>query len=137
MKCIVNFRFLKKINVFQVRHDKIPLTIPSVPRTTCHPNKTYIITGGLGGFGLELANWLVDRGAKSVVLTSRSGVRTGYQARKLRYLRGQGVEVVVSGRNVCDREEVKMLLQETGDRPVGGVFHLAMVCEMMYAFMIN
>ena len=72
----------------------------------------------------------MDRGAKSLVLTSRSGVRTGYQARKLRYLRGQGVEVIVSARNVCDREEVKLLLQETSNRPVGGVFHLAMVHEI-------
>ena len=43
------------------------------------------------------------------------------------------MEVIVSGRNVCDREEVKMLLQETGNRPVGGVFHLAMVCEIMFS----
>ena len=119
--------FIQLTALFQVHHDSLPLTIPSVPRTICHPNKIYIITGGLGGFGLELANWLVDRGARSLVLTSRSGVRTGYQARKLRYLRGQGVEVLVSARNVCDVEEVKLLLQETSNRLVGGVFHLAMV----------
>ena len=43
----------------------------AVARTVCNPNKCYIINGGLGGFGLELAQWLVDRGAKTLVLTSR------------------------------------------------------------------
>lgn len=40
-------------------------------------HKSYVIAGGLGGFGLELAHWLVLRGARKLVLTSRSGVRTG------------------------------------------------------------
>ena len=56
----------------------------AIPRTYCHPQHVYIITGGLGGFGLQLAQWLVDRGASRLVLTSRSGVKTGYQARKIR-----------------------------------------------------
>ncbi|XP_006825448.1 fatty acid synthase-like, partial [Saccoglossus kowalevskii] len=38
-----------------------PVQIPAISRSVCHPKKTYIITGGLGGFGLELANWLVER----------------------------------------------------------------------------
>lgn len=42
-------------------------------------HKSYIIAGGLGGFGLELAQWLILRGAQNLVLTSRSGIRTGEQ----------------------------------------------------------
>ena len=42
-------------------------------RSMCDPRKSYIITGGLGGFGLELAHWLVERGARNLVLTSRRG----------------------------------------------------------------
>lgn len=60
--------------------------MPALPRAACDPSKCYIITGGLGGFGLELAQWLVDRGARSLILTSRSGVRTGYQKRKIQLL---------------------------------------------------
>ncbi|XP_063374586.1 fatty acid synthase-like [Cydia amplana] len=54
--------------------------IPAVPRTYMHPGKSYVLVGGLGGFGLELAEWLVRRGARTLVFNSRSGVRTGYQA---------------------------------------------------------
>lgn len=38
-----------------------------------------MIVGGLGGFGLELADWLVLRGAKYLVLCSRRGVTDSYQ----------------------------------------------------------
>lgn len=54
-----------------------PVSFPAIRRTFCPPSKTYIITGGLGGFGLELAQWLTERGARKLVLTSRSGIRSG------------------------------------------------------------
>ena len=42
-------------------------------RSMCDPRKSYLVTGGLGGFDLELAHWLVERGARHLVLTSRRG----------------------------------------------------------------
>ncbi|XP_063375221.1 fatty acid synthase-like [Cydia amplana] len=54
--------------------------MPALPRTYMHPGKSYVLVGGLGGFGLELGDWLVRRGARTLVFCSRSGVRTGYQA---------------------------------------------------------
>lgn len=54
-----------------------PLSIPAICRTFCRPSHSYIITGGLGGFGLELGQWLTERGARNLVLTSRSGIRNG------------------------------------------------------------
>uniref|UniRef100_A0A8C2UDF0 Fatty acid synthase n=1 Tax=Coturnix japonica TaxID=93934 RepID=A0A8C2UDF0_COTJA len=56
-----------------------PVKLSAISRTSCPPTKSYIITGGLGGFGLELAQWLIERGAQKLVLTSRSGIRTGEQ----------------------------------------------------------
>ena len=49
----------------------------------CRPDRTYILTGGLGGFGLALAKWLATKGAKHLLLTSKRGVRTGFQASQL------------------------------------------------------
>lgn len=57
-----------------------PTLMPAISKTFCPAHKSYIITGGLGGFGLELAHWLVQRGAQKLVLTSRSGIRTGQWA---------------------------------------------------------
>ena len=53
------------------------LSVLATPRAYCNPHKSYVITGGLGGVGLQLTDWLINRGAKVVVLTSRSGVKTG------------------------------------------------------------
>ncbi|XP_059050662.1 fatty acid synthase-like [Achroia grisella] len=61
-----------------------PKLISAIPRTYLHPTKSYVLVGGLGGFGLELAQWLVVRGATRIVLNSRSGVRTGYQSMCIR-----------------------------------------------------
>lgn len=52
-----------------------PMRVRAVCRTLCHPQHVYLITGGLGGFGLELAQWLINRGARKLVLTSRTGLR--------------------------------------------------------------
>ncbi len=38
--------------------------VEAVVRTLCHPRHAYLITGGLGGFGLEVAQWLINRGAR-------------------------------------------------------------------------
>ena len=103
-------------------------TIPAVPRATCDPHKSYIITGGLGGFGLELAKWLVSRGATRLVLTSRTGVKTGYQSRCLRVWREAGVQVKVSTRNIQSYDETEALIKEAAELgPIGGIFNLAMV----------
>ena len=56
------------------------------PKVWYSPFWTYIVTSGLSTFGLELAHWMIKRGARKIVLTSRTGVRTGYQQRKLEFL---------------------------------------------------
>lgn len=109
------------------------ISIPVIPRSFCDPAKVYIITGGLGGFGLELAQWLVDRGATKLVLTSRSGIRNGYQARCIRLWRRKGIHVEVSKKNIRTVAETTELINEAMEMgPVGGLFHLAMVSRNHY-----
>jgi fatty acid synthase len=43
-----------------------------------------IICGGLGGFGMELADFLVLRNCRKLVLTSRSGISSAYQKYRIR-----------------------------------------------------
>ena len=48
---------------------------PPVPAPLAlRPDATYLISGGLGGVGLQLATWLVDRGARRLILLSRRGL---------------------------------------------------------------
>ncbi|XP_024206531.1 fatty acid synthase isoform X2 [Pan troglodytes] len=105
-----------------------PKLMSAISKTFCPAHKSYIIAGGLGGFGLELAQWLIQRGVQKLVLTSRSGIRTGYQAKQVRRWRRQGVQVQVSTSNISSLEGARGLIAEAAQLgPVGGVFNLAVV----------
>ncbi|XP_046659342.1 fatty acid synthase isoform X2 [Homalodisca vitripennis] len=110
--------------------------VSAIPRTYMNPEKSYILAGGLGGFGLELANWMITRGAKKIVLTSRSGVKTGYQSLCVRRWREQNIQVFVSTADVTNPKGAEQLIKEaTKLGPVGGIFNLAVV--LRDAFMEN
>lgn len=105
-----------------------PKFVDAIPRTYMHPDKSYVLVGGLGGFGLELANWLVFRGATKIVLTSRSGIKTGYQALCVRRWQQGGVEVLTSTADCTTIAGTEQLLKEANSLgPVGGIFNLAAV----------
>ncbi|NXU74165.1 FAS synthase, partial [Oreotrochilus melanogaster] len=105
-----------------------PVKLSAISRTSCPPSKSYIITGGLGGFGLELAQWLVERGAQKLILTSRSGIRTGYQAKRVREWKALGIQVLVSTSDIGTLEGAQRLIEEALQLgPVGGIFNLAVV----------
>ncbi|XP_028050812.1 fatty acid synthase [Monomorium pharaonis] len=105
-----------------------PKTVAAIPRTYINPEKSYILVGGLGGFGLELADWMIARGAKFIVLVSRSGIRTGYQALCVRRWRERGVKVVIFTMDVTTLPGAERLIQESNRlAPIGGIFNLAAV----------
>jgi len=83
---------------------------------------THIITGGLGGFGLELARFLVLCGASRLVLTSRSGIQTAWQKRFVSQLESR-VIVVLSRKDCRLLDQTKQLVDGFND--LKGVWHLA------------
>lgn len=109
--------------------------IDCVPRFQLAAGKSYIITGGLGGFGLELIKWLVGLGAKRVLITSRQGVRTGYQKSILsRLSKTSGAQFRIITYDTTTREGVQRLLMEAKEfsldkAQIGAIFHLAMVLK--------
>ncbi|KAI0377221.1 putative polyketide synthase [Hypomontagnella monticulosa] len=42
------------------------------PRIQLRPDASYLVVGGVGGIGRSVANWLVENGAKNLILLSRS-----------------------------------------------------------------
>lgn len=65
-------------------NDIFTYPIKVVPRIYCNPDSTYIIPGGLGGFGLELSDWLILRGCRKLVLSSSRGISKPYQAYRIK-----------------------------------------------------
>ena len=90
-------------------------------------DRTYLVTGGLGGIGLEVAGWLADRGAGAIVLNGRRPPEDAAVAAVER-LRSRGAEVRVALGDVADARAVDRLLvevEEWGLPPLGGVIHSA------------
>jgi fatty acid synthase len=54
------------------------------PQINFNRAHSHILVGGLGGFGMELADWLVQRGVKILVMNSRTGTVSPYQAHKIK-----------------------------------------------------
>lgn len=92
---------------------------------------SYLITGGLGGFGLVVARWMVEQGARHVVLMGRSGAVTEEARDAVRALQNAGATVVVARGDVTTERDVSAVLAEVGRRlpPLRGVVHAAMVLD--------
>jgi amino acid adenylation domain-containing protein/non-ribosomal peptide synthase protein (TIGR01720 family) len=74
----------------------------------------YLITGGLGGLGLQVARWLIRMGAKHLVLMGRSDPLPAVEA-TLDAWRAEGIEVVVAKADVSRIDQVKRTVEEISD----------------------
>uniref|UniRef100_A0A1B0FKG4 oleoyl-[acyl-carrier-protein] hydrolase n=1 Tax=Glossina morsitans morsitans TaxID=37546 RepID=A0A1B0FKG4_GLOMM len=119
--------------VIQVREDpKSEFTMPVkvVKQVYFDPNLSFIIPGGLGGFGLELADWMALRGARKLVLSSSRGLTDGYQRYRIALWKTYGCEVLISTSNICTYEGCRNLLKEADNMaPIGGIFNLAVTLQ--------
>ncbi|SPO00225.1 related to polyketide synthase [Cephalotrichum gorgonifer] len=95
------------------------------------PDATYVLIGGTGGLGRGLAQWMVDQGARSIVLVSRSGTATGKVKELIDRASATGANIVVRSCDVANRASVDKLVSTgvEGLPPVGGVVHGSMVLD--------
>lgn len=92
---------------------------------------THVVTGAFGGFGLETAKWLVDRGARNLVLVGRRLPTTPEAQKVLADFRSEGVKVLATTCDVADAMSVQKLFEKIDATmpPVAGVIHSAMVLD--------
>ena len=101
------------------------------PAFTVDPQAWYLVTGGFGGFGKVVARWLVDRGARRLVLVSRQGAASPGATDFLEEMAAVGVEILPVAADAGLAADVGQLVERiraTG-HPLKGVFHLAMVID--------
>lgn len=91
---------------------------------------TYLVTGGLGALGLLVARWLVERGARHLVLVGRWGANDAAE-QELQALRDAGAEVRVARADVSDEEALAHLIAAVVDSmpPLRGIVHAAGVLD--------
>lgn len=90
------------------------------------PDRTYLITGGLGDLGLLVAQWLVEKGAKYLVLLGRSEPKPHARDR-VQELQQSGVKVVVARADVANFEQMQSAFDRIGRSmpPLQGIIHAA------------
>ena len=71
---------------------------------------TYIISGGLGGLGRAIALWMADRGARHLILLSRSGMRPELHDFRDELL-AKGVHVESPACDICDETALQQTLE--------------------------
>ncbi|WP_425117462.1 SDR family NAD(P)-dependent oxidoreductase [Archangium violaceum] len=95
-----------------------------------------LITGGLGGLGLLVADWMVRRGARRLFLLSRGAEQAALEPRQregLEAMRRAGAEVTLLRADAGDARQLADALAEIrrtlGGAPLSGVFHAAGVLD--------
>lgn len=93
-------------------------------------NATYLLTGGMGGLGLQVARWLVQQGARHLVLMGRSGA-AAKDALFLDELAAAGATVVVAQADVTCPADVQRVIADINDTmpPLRGIVHAAGVLD--------
>jgi acyl transferase domain-containing protein/acyl carrier protein len=110
------------------------------------PDGSFLITGGFGGLGLNIARWLVDRGTRHVVLVGRRGLPNraswaaqdptsdvGQSIAAIQALEALGVTVEPVAADVAVRSQVEDLFSRFGRDlpPLRGIIHAAVVANIV------
>lgn len=89
---------------------------------------SYVITGGLGDLGIKMAQYLVERGAKHLILIGRNPAASVAADQIEKWIK-ESISVKVVQADVCDASLLESLFQNLRDAgqypPVKGVFHCA------------
>ncbi|HWE60509.1 MAG TPA: beta-ketoacyl reductase, partial [Chloroflexota bacterium] len=104
--------------------------VPDLPAPRLSGDATYLVTGGLGGLGLQVARGLAAQGARHLVLAGRHDPSPA--AREiLDELSQAGVRVVAARADVAQEGEVARLLEEMRVTlpPLHGIVHAAGVVD--------
>ena len=91
---------------------------------------SYLVTGGMRGLGLLVAQWLSERGARHLVLTGRSEVSDSAAA-VIREIEAKGTEVTVSRGDVSDPVHLAALFSQFGRSlpALRGIIHCAGIVD--------
>ncbi|MFJ5533565.1 amino acid adenylation domain-containing protein [Streptomyces sp. NPDC093261] len=107
-------------------------TLATAESPAVSPDATYLVTGGLGGLGLETARLLHERGARHLVLAGR-GAPGPAANEAIDELRAAGTRVDTAAVDVGDEAALRECLRRIADDPqlppLRGVLHLAGVLD--------
>ncbi|KAL8995313.1 MAG: hypothetical protein Q9169_004917 [Polycauliona sp. 2 TL-2023] len=109
--------------------------VPAIPRglksVDFDPNCTYLLSGGLGGLGRSISEWMMEHGAKHFVFLSRSGSSKPEAQKTLAKLTKAGAHAVAYSCDITDGNQVKAALAKAREEfpPIRGAIQGAMALQ--------
>jgi acyl transferase domain-containing protein/7-keto-8-aminopelargonate synthetase-like enzyme/acyl carrier protein len=101
------------------------VVLPLGEASTVRDDASYLVTGGLGGLGLKVADYLVSAGARHLVLAGRSGASPGATS-AIEEMRRRGASVEVFQGDVSAPEDAAAMIDACQRAaPLHGVIHAA------------
>ncbi|MDP8228391.1 MAG: SDR family NAD(P)-dependent oxidoreductase [Candidatus Electryoneaceae bacterium] len=104
----------------------VPKRTSEMSRELFRSDASYLITGGTGGLGLTLVDWMVENGAGTIILTDIKD-ENDIDLDLTELARGEDTRISYIRCNVSDSEEVMGVFDQVKSDfpPLKGVFHLA------------
>lgn len=93
------------------------------------PDASYLITGAFGGLGLETAQWLIDAGARNLILNGRNPSDNEVVQHRLQSWKALGVNIYEAYFDIANEDKVAKNISyfENNAPNIKGVFHCACV----------
>jgi acyl transferase domain-containing protein/NADPH:quinone reductase-like Zn-dependent oxidoreductase/acyl carrier protein/short-subunit dehydrogenase len=99
-------------------------------RLVIEDDGVHLVVGGIGGFGLAAANWLVEKGARNIVLSTRRGVADVETVAAIDRWAKKGVSTTVHACDITNEAAAGDLLDQLRSiGPLKSVIHAAMVLD--------
>nr|MBA3470516.1 SDR family NAD(P)-dependent oxidoreductase [Herpetosiphonaceae bacterium] len=134
---------LRKNQRYVARLLRARFDVPPVQHLQFRADATYLITGGLSGIGLEMARWMIQQGARRLILIGRTQIPArslwnqldleenstlATRIAAVKELEALGASVHLVSLDISDEEQLAMFLAEYSQQgwpPIRGVIHSA------------
>lgn len=120
----------RHIGRIAVRMERNVNVLPASDPPLFARNATYLVTGGLGGVALTVADWMAENGAGHLVLVSRRSP-SAESSEAIRTIEQRGAKVVALQGDVTREADLVKVMEtiRAGMPPLKGVFHAAAVVD--------
>ena len=110
---------------------RLPAALSSPAPFVADATGSYVVTGGLDGFGFEAARWLAAHGARQLALLGRRGPATPGADARLAELAAAGADARAYAVDVADETALAAALAtiREGQAPIAGVVHAAVAMD--------
>lgn len=124
--CVEDINYIQMMEDGIWKTNQLQESLPILEKSSLKQDGVYFITGGLGGIGIIVAQWLLKKYHAKVVLTGRS-INEEKQRKldRLSDLYGERVQFIKA--DVCVKEDMKSAVQKTKQifGTLNGVIHAA------------